>query len=448
MQFEGTFKFLDYKIDKTRAILSFNYELEHDGHRHVFCEKLHFPGSNFFKSEFNANLLKNILDSLHLVFGLSYWKTYCPARIILGNIKLSKEQAKFWNLVYTEGLGEFFYQNKLDYRGLINFPFEDDIVTFATKIKTRKRSLVMNGGGKDSIVAMELMRSAKKDFAIFSVNETGIQKAVAMLVGNEKIVVKRSLDMKLLNLKDQANVFNGHVPVSLQWAFIGLLAAIMYDYRYFIAANESSANYGNVKYLGKWVNHQWSKTFAVEKLFCNYVHEYITPSVEYFSLLRSFSEVRIVELFSRQKKYFKAFSSCNANFKMTDKLKGKKWCGHCPKCVFVFTMLSVYLSKKELLNIFGRNLFNDHNLAVTFQELLGLRKIKPFDCVGTSEEMRFALKMAYLRDEFKADHILAELEKTGLFITIDQKKLSKQLLAFSGENNIPGGFMQIVKNAI
>ncbi|MFZ2192821.1 MAG: UDP-N-acetylmuramoyl-L-alanine--D-glutamate ligase [Candidatus Moraniibacteriota bacterium] len=441
----GIFEFLGYRIDKTKATLSFDYGLKKGTDKYMFCETLYFPKKGFLENKLDENLQKNILDGLHLVLGLSYWKIYCPSKIILNNIKLSKQQAEFWNLVYTEGMGEFFYKNKIDYRGLVNFSYDDKYKPKAIKTKMQDRLLVMNGGGKDSIVAMELLKKIAKDFTVFSVNEAEIQKEVAALVGGKKIVVKRELDKKLLEFRNKPDAYNGHVPVSLQWAFIGLFTAVIYDYRYIISANENSASQGNIEYLGRWVNHQWSKSFLAEKMFSNYVKEYIATDVLYFSILRPLSEIKIVEIFSKYKKYFKTFSSCNANFKIKDDLVGKRWCGHCPKCVFVFTMLSAYLSKKELLDIFGKSLFEDKKLLPTFEELLGLKRIKPFECVGTAEEMKLALRKTYLKNEFGDAGVIKFFEKVGLFEKIDQIGLSKKLLGFSEENNIPEKFLAMIK---
>jgi hypothetical protein len=56
-------------------------------------------------------------------------------------------------------------------------------------------------------------------------------------------------------------------------------------------------------------------------------------------------------------------------------------------------MMRAFLPAEEVNEIFGRNLFADASLLPLFRELLGLEKCKPFECVGTSEEMLIALKL-------------------------------------------------------
>src|SRR3989338_11221346 len=66
--------------------------------------------------------VKKILSDVHIALGTSYYKMYCPKEIRIKTGQLSKQDAQFWNTVYTKGLGQFYYENKIDFRGLINFP--------------------------------------------------------------------------------------------------------------------------------------------------------------------------------------------------------------------------------------------------------------------------------------------------------------------------------------
>lgn len=58
-----------------------------------------------------------------------------------------------------------------------------------------------------------------------------------------------------------------------------------------------------------------------------------------------------------------------------------KWCCKCPKCLFVYTILSPYLYKEKLIDIFGKDLFEEESLLNTFIELTGNGETKPFECV-------------------------------------------------------------------
>ena len=359
---------------------------------------------------------------------------------------MSKDEAGFWNKIYENGLGEFFYKNKIDFRGLVRFPYgSKKLITINYKLKTNKRSLLLFGGGKDSIVSAELLKATKKDFTFFALATNNQIELARKLMPKGSIIVERRIDTQLFELNKEKGVYNGHIPISAIIAFVSEFVALIYGFRYVISSNEKSADYGNVKYLGKTINHQWSKSIEFEKMFQNYVHRYITPDVTYFSLLRPIYEIKIIEIFSRFPKYFHKFTSCNANFKIyKDKIK-VNWCNNCPKCVFIFSIFSAFIPKKELIKIFGENLYEKKNLEPIFKELLGLRKFKPFECVGTSEEMILALFMAYRSGEYKASRIMDMFQKSVLKKDINILKIHRDLMKIYKTHLIPKEFNSIIR---
>ncbi|OGH02846.1 MAG: hypothetical protein A2798_00205 [Candidatus Levybacteria bacterium RIFCSPHIGHO2_01_FULL_37_17] len=401
-----TFKGYTYDLEKGQA--SFDYSVEGE-ESHQFVEKIYFPS---VEAEIPEQFLKKIFDNLSLILGISYWKLYCPKQIIIQKNSLNREQADFWNKVYTKGLGEFFYKNKIDYRGLIKFPYEVNAASVIS-IPRKTRSLVLLGGGKDSIVTSEKFKEMEKPFDILMIGEHAIPLKIAKIIGKIPIVIKTELDTKLFELNQRQDTYNGHVPVSAIYAFLGIMAAAFYDYSEVVVSNEKSANFGNVNYLGEEINHQWSKSEEFERLFQDYSQKFITPDVEYSSYLRELDEFEITEIFSKYNKYFTVFSSCNRNFKINsdDRNKGKRWCGECPKCLFVFILLSAFIPKQELIGIFGKNLFEDEKLLPLLKETIGVSGFKPFECVGTPQEAKKALEIASKRDEYKEDSLMKFYER-------------------------------------
>lgn len=398
------FKGYNFNLEKEEVLFSFGFR----GEKNIdFAEKISFPS---VEANIPNDLLKSLFNNIALILGISYWKLYCPKEIEIKDFSLSKEQAEFWNIVYTKGLGEFFYKNKIDFRGLVSFPFDEKIKVSATSFPRRKRSLLGLGGGKDSIVAAELLKAQDKDFGLFTVGTSQIQDEVAKIIGEKPILIKRELDPKLFDLNREEETYNGHIPISAIYAFLGLIASVFYDYNKVVVGNEKSSNYGNVEYLGEMINHQWSKSEEFEKLFNEYVGKFITQDIIYSSPLRNMSELDVTKEFVKYPKYFRVFSSCNNNFKILKPLglaQGGQvqndkslWCGECAKCLFVFTLLSAFLSKKEVLDIFGKNLFEDKSLLFLFKELIGVRNFKPFECVGTPDEVKVALDLTYKKGEF------------------------------------------------
>lgn len=426
------FEFVSYAFDPDKKRIFFNYKQEFKNKKSInFTETLILPQIPDINN-LPVGLLDKVLQGAHLILGISYYKCYCAPKIKI-NYKLSKTEANFWNVVYKNGLGEFFYKNKLDPKISPKFIFDKNLNPQNFRLEKNNKCLVGVSGGKDSIVAAELLKEQKFNItALFIENQREfetVNKVIDILELNS-LKFRRILDAQVFN----QHKYNGHIPVSAIYAFLGVLCSILYGYFYYIVANEHSSNFGNVKYKGIVVNHQWSKSFEFENMFQNYVSAFISPDIKYFSLLRPFYEIRIVEMFSKYKKYFPYFSSCNKNFTTKEIKKEQLWCGECAKCVFAFVLFSAFLSKNELIKIFKKNLYEDSNLLQLFKDILGLGKIKPFDCVGTFEESKTAFLMG--AGKFSNSFIVRQLLKK-----VKIKKETKEDVFFSKPApNIPSQF--------
>lgn len=393
-----SFVFDSYHVDASKTVLSFIYLVGSAR----FEERIYLPKP--ISHEVDKDVLKEILFSLHLAIGISYWKMHCYPHIEIKSGTLSKEQALFWELVYTKGLGEFFYRNSIDFRELISFPYGESIAPKSRKLIVQKRELVGIGGGKDSVVTWERL---KKD----SISAMGLvietQKKYSMVdnllsIGSIPVIrVRREMDSKLVEQKNNTTIYNGHVPISMIYAWIGLLSCVLYDYSAFVVSNEKSANEGNTELFGMKINHQWSKSDEFEVALSYYINSYITPSISYYSPLRQLTELEIVKEFISYPQYIPVVSSCNRNFSITKSLQGKRWCGECPKCAFAFLLFAAYMSKKEVVEMFGKNMLEDYSLVSLFRDLVGRGGMKPFECVGTFEESREAMKLIIEKGEFK-----------------------------------------------
>lgn len=403
------FEFTRYEEDFSRGTVDFYYELTHLGQVHSFVEKLVFtPPTREISQELHT-ILRALFETIHLALGVSYWKLFCP-KVITVPYALAQPKVEFWDTFYQKGLGEFFYRNKIDYRGLVHFtpsPNKQNSQVILQTLSTR--SLVLLGAGKDSIVTAESFKKDQKEYSLFTVNPSPIHKEVARLIGASLVEMKRIIDPKLSLLNKQAGAFNGHIPITAITSMLGILAALLYDFGSVVTSNEKSANIGNVQYLGEEINHQWSKSDEFEQLFQQYLTTYITPSIAYFSFLRSFSELEIAEKFTKYPQYFDAFTSCNKNFQLHgNPLKGQ-WCGKCSKCAFVFLLLAAFLPKDKVVSIFGKNLFADLDLVTTYEELLGFVGFKPFECVGTPEESKIALARVLEKGAYASDVVIQKL---------------------------------------
>ena len=173
-------------------------------------------------------------------------------------------------------------------------------------------------------------------------------------------------------------------------AFSAELFAAVKGLEYIALSNESSANEPYVD--GTQINHQYSKSTEFERDFREYCEKSFGGygrCPEYFSLLRPWSEWQIAREFVKHQQYFGVFQSCNLGSK-TD-----IWCGECAKCLYVYILLSAFLDDDVLTGIFGCNMLEKTELADMFDGLVLDGEDKPFECVGTRDEIRLSLEMAF-----------------------------------------------------
>lgn len=425
----ASFQFTSYKYSPSQKRIVFNYQINFVGRAPLgFRETLVLPR---VPQGVPKPLLDNLLLSLHLILGISYYKLYCPKQV-RHPYKLTSEQAEFFSIVYKKGLGELYYRNRLDPHNSPVFAGTRTAAASAYPLKRQARALVGIGGGKDSVVVAELMKQSGQEFSSF-IMETGksspIINRVAAKIGENKLKIKRQLDPKIF--EEITGSYNGHIPFNAVLAFIGLLGAVLYDYNQIIVGNEFSSSFGNIKYKGLEVNHQWSKSLEFETLFQDYCVRFITPDIYYYSLLRPYYEIRIAQMFAGYEKYHQLFSSCNRNFKVNEKRQEVLWCGECPKCAFVFALLAAFLPKEKVIKMFGKNLYGDKTLLPLYRDLIGEGKLKPFECVGTFEEVLAAMYLA--QPKFKSDYIIRSLNTK----IVRAKKYADKLLRFQDVKNMP-----------
>jgi hypothetical protein len=393
-----TFIVDSFHFEESTGVLKLTYGLDDEI---AFTETLTFPEGFTLpadRSSFDAALF-----GLHVIGGISYFKTCLPKKIEIRSGVLTKEQADFWNAVYENGLGEFFFRNKIDFRGLINVPFDEDARRASLESRssdTHGKALVPIGGGKDSLVTIELLKKEGVDLTLFRLGSHPLITKMAEIVERPLLTVERTLDPQLFELNKQG-ALNGHIPISAYLSWLTVVTSILYGFDSIIMSNEKSANEGNVQYLGKDINHQWSKSEEFERMFSDYVHRYITPSIAYFSLLRPLSELQIAKLFAGFPQYFPYATSCNANWKIASERSRDRWCGQCPKCAFAFVILGAFIPREQLLTMFGTNLLDAKELQTFYRELLGLEGFKPFECVGTVAETRAAFSLMHQNGEWK-----------------------------------------------
>lgn len=199
---------------KHGSFIYHSYEfMEQDGSTllrfHFSIDEYHFyPGWTFPEKfsglTFDRELADRIAFSLGMAELVSYWKCACPPVVEIRCGGLSEEQKLWWKKLYFNGLGEFFYRNGItpgfDSFMTINAPEPSEL---PTRTNGLSGFMVPIGGGKDSVVTLELLRKAGVDISAYIINPRGATLGCAEAAGipeSRVIAPKRTIDKQLLEL--------------------------------------------------------------------------------------------------------------------------------------------------------------------------------------------------------------------------------------------------------
>jgi hypothetical protein len=378
-----------------------------------------------------------LLDLLHFVAGVSYFKMAAPPLVATEHVLPSPAVGELLEALYSEGLGEFAYMNRDRLPGLPRPVFAvAEVAPSRPVIETGEgRVLVPVGGGKDSVVAIETVRRAGRPFGLFSIGDAAPIARTAAVAGAPRLIARRKLDPQIGPL-NAAGALNGHVPVTAIVSVVALITAVLNGYSAVAMANERSASQGNLRWDGIDVNHQFSKSLRAERLLRAALAE-VAPGLEYFSVLRSASELGIARAFSRFPEYHGSFTSCNAVFRLDPELRLQSWCQDCPKCRFVYLALAPFNAPEHLAEVFGSDLLADPAQAGGFALLTATGGHKPFECVGEEEESIAALRLLADDPRWNGHAVVKQLADDVLGTAPAERGDPAAVLRLSSDHEIP-----------
>jgi UDP-N-acetyl-alpha-D-muramoyl-L-alanyl-L-glutamate epimerase len=425
----------------------------------VFSERIEFPGAPFALSATKAKAVEAALRTLHLIAGVSYYKAAAPESIVIDSYGIDAGTADFLQRVYENGLGEFAYRNGLSLRGKIRFPSSGAVALPSSgpaghllpKGEGRcegsaSHALVAIGGGKDSLVSIESLRRLGIAQTITWIGSAPLIRSCAERTGLPLYNISRTLAPELFAMNKQG-ALNGHIPVTAVNSAILTLAAVLQNADQVVFSNERSASYGSLIEGTGEVNHQWSKGWDFERDFAAHVKTHIAADLNYYSLLRPFSELAVARQFARSDYYDAHFSSCNRNFHILGERPTQRWCGVCPKCHFVFLALAPFMPKPRLMTIFGRNLLDEVEQTAGFDALLEYQDHKPFECVGEGRESRAAMAALAQSPSWREDALVRRFSKEILpQLNADELAIAA-LLVPDAEHAIPPALWESLRAA-
>jgi hypothetical protein len=103
--------FFDFKIEPNPASQQARYETSIK-----FQPKIVIENINKLQIEkVGDSVLNNLIFNLGLIEMISYWKATCSPEIIVKAGFLNSEQIKWWKNLIMKGMGQFFYENKINF---------------------------------------------------------------------------------------------------------------------------------------------------------------------------------------------------------------------------------------------------------------------------------------------------------------------------------------------
>jgi hypothetical protein len=296
------------------------------------------------------------------------------------------------------------------------------------------------GGGKDSLVSVEILKAVGENATAVWIGHSALIESCALRSGLPLLNISRTISPVLFDY-NRAGALNGHIPVTAINSAILVVAAILYGHDAIAFSNERSASSATLEYDGVPINHQWSKGWEFERGFRELVHARVAADLDYYSLLRPVSELAVASRFARTNRYDDVFSSCNRNFRILGPKPSDRWCGQCPKCHFVFLALAPFMPKPRLLGIFGRNLLDDPAQMAGFDALIEYRDHKPFECVGEGRESRAAMAVLAARAEWREDAIVERFSREIVPQLGAAMPTLDELLKSEGPHGIPDNLL-------
>jgi hypothetical protein len=342
---------------------------------------------------------QRMIRALAVIEAFSYWKALCSPVIEVALPAPDAAELDWWQAFWPGAMGEFFYRNQIDYtapgfltiRGPAGAGGPGEDAPGRDRAAPAGPPLVLFSGGKDSLALARIVSAGggagaePVDFFLYNPGERLRGLAGSLASGGRLVEVGRAILPELLAL-NAAGHPNGHTPFSAYLAFAAMLAGYLRGSGPVMAGNSRSDDEPNVRsYLGRPVNHQWTKSFEFETAARTYRDRWLPGAPRYSSPLRPLYEVQIIASLAGDVDAYLRTVSCN-------QARGGGWCRACAKCAWVFLATAALFGHDLAIRKTGGDMFADPALSGVYQEMAGLSGVKPFECTGSEDEVRAAIQ--------------------------------------------------------
>ena len=390
---------------------------------------------------------RRMIRALAIIEAFSYWKALCSQVIEVALPAPDAAELDWWRKFWPGAMGEFFYRNGIDYTvpGFLEIKAAagpEPAGATDQRAPATKSPLVMFSGGKDSLALARIIQSggaAPADFFLYNPVAPQRDLAQSLAAGGRFLEVRRAILPELLRL-NAAGHPNGHTPFSAYLAFAAMLAGYLRGSEFVVAGNSRSDDEPNVEsYLGRPVNHQWTKSYEFEAALAAYRDRWLPGAPVYCSPLRPLYELQIIASLADDIDGYFRTASCN-------RVKGEGWCRSCAKCAWVFLATAALFGHDRAIRKIGADMFADPGLAGVYAEMAGLTGSKPFECTGSEDEVRAAIRAAAQGHDLDSFPALATCLRDPAIAAA--RPLDALLAGWGRDDLMPAALLDQVKKAV
>ena len=155
-----TFTFYAQEVKVENGVLSMIFHFSLD-EQNYFHPSMTIPARPFYHWDaVPMEQLESLAFHIGMVELVSYWKLACPKTIVVKPFDLKLCQKKWWRHLYYNGLGEFRYLNGINCseHDFLSIESGTDCDFKRIGVSLEEQALIPVGGGKDSVVTLELLR--------------------------------------------------------------------------------------------------------------------------------------------------------------------------------------------------------------------------------------------------------------------------------------------------
>lgn len=260
-------------------------------------------------------------------------------------------------------------------------------------------TLMLCGGGKDSLVSMRLLEHGGIPYDAFvyshstygrGAHQHDLIDGLLAHCGHGRLhrgwVLDDALDAPAARVLPERGVARIIAAETVSSYWTALPVALQHGYTAVALGVTRSTDEHNLTWerTGEQINYLWGMSTTAEELLHDYVRTHLVRNLSIFHILRPIYDLNVFSMLDEALDAVPDTHSC---------AQVKPWCCRCAKCIYVWMNYVAWLPSDVVAATFTINLFELPENRTMLRKMLGLESYKPTDCVGTVSEARLAFLM-------------------------------------------------------